>query len=226
MTVTTGTRLLNEVQVRQILSKAGVPVNRYGVARTLDEGLAVAGEIGYPVVLKVVSSNIPHKSDVGGVIVGIKNEQEFRDAWSRMQADLERSVPGCPVDGFSVQQMIHGVQEVYIGMKRDQLFGVTVLFGLGGIWVELLRDVSMRLYPFDLREAREMVAEVRASQLLTGYRGRPRADVDAVARMLVQIGQMAENHPELLELDLNPVMVLEEGQGALAVDAHAVVAAR
>jgi len=185
--------------------------------------VAFCQEIGYPVVMKIASPDILHKSDVGGIIVGVSNEAEVREAFDTLIARAKQHVPNATVWGAQVQEMVTNAREVIIGMNRDPQFGPLVMFGLGGIYVEALADVSFRLAPLTLADADEMIDEVRSARLLRGLRGAAPADRAALADAIVRVGQLAADHPEIAELDINPLLVLPAGEGVLAVDARVIV---
>jgi acyl-CoA synthetase (NDP forming) len=174
-------------------------------------------------VLKVASPDISHKIDVGGVHVGISTAQELRSAWADVKAAVTAKAPTARIEGFEVEQMIVGGKEILVGLQRDPRFGPVIVFGLGGIYVEVLRDVTFRLAPFDQAEAEQMVASVRAFPLLQGVRGEKPSDLPALYSILGRVAQLALELPQVQELDLNPVIVRSVGQGAYAVDARLVL---
>jgi acetate---CoA ligase (ADP-forming) len=211
--------VLGTLEARQLLEEYGIPVVRTAAARTADEAVAAADELGYPVVLKVESPDVLHKSDVGGVRVGCADAAAVRAAYAEMLAEVARQRPSARLDGVVIQPMVAGGVEVIIGVKTDPLFGPAVVFGLGGILVEVLKDVAIRVPPLDAATAREMVEEIRGAALLRGVRGHPPADMAALADAIVRLGQLAHDHREhLVALDLNPVLALPEGQRVTAVD--------
>ena len=210
---------VGDAEARAILEAYGLPIPRSELAETAGEAATSARQIGYPVVLKIASPDILHKTDVGGVKVGLRDGQEVRDAFELMTYRAQRYLPEARLWGCLVQQMAPpGGMEVLIGMKRDPQFGPLVTFGLGGIYVEALKDVTFRIAPFSLREATAMLAEIRASALLDGIRGQPPADKDALVEALLRVGQLAQDFPEIVELDINPLVVYPRGEGVLAID--------
>ncbi len=215
--------VLPEFSARELLSAYGVPFASARLARTVEEAVQFADQTGYPVVLKVASPDISHKTEVGGVRVGIPTAAELRTAWAEMSASVAAKAPAARVEGFEVEKMIHGGKEVLVGLQRDPRFGPVIVFGMGGIYVEVLRDVTFRLAPFDQTEAEEMVASVRAFPLLQGVRGEKPSDLPALYSILGRVGQLALDLPRVQELDLNPVIVCPEGEGAFAVDARLVI---
>jgi acetyltransferase len=178
------------------------------------------------VVLKIASPDILHKTDVGGVKVGLRSASDVRDAFDLIVYRANRYVPDAHILGCLVQQMVStdGI-EVLVGMSRDPQFGPLVTFGLGGILVEALKDVTFRVAPFGREDAEEMLDEIRAYSLLRGVRGRPPADRDAMIDTLLRIGQLVTDFPEIVEMDINPLMVYEQGRGAIALDMRLVLKA-
>jgi acyl-CoA synthetase (NDP forming) len=191
------------------------------VASDAAAAVRLADAMGYPVVAKVASPDITHKSEVGGVLVGLADAQAVRSAWDRISASVREKAPGARIDGLLIEKMAPpGGLEVFIGVQRDPIFGHILTFGLGGIYVEIFKDVSRRMLPLTPDSAAAMIREVRSFPLLDGARGRPKRDVDALVRLLLQVSAFVQEHSnELQELDLNPVWVGEQGQGALPLDA-------
>ncbi len=218
-----GRDLLNEVEAKQLLAQAGVSVVETVLATSAAEAKQVAEAIGYPVVLKVVSADISHKSDVGGVKVDLANAEEVDRAYQVIMANSKQAVPEAVINGVAVQGMAPDGTEVIIGMVRDPQFGPVMMFGLGGIFVELLKDVSFRVVPLTERDARQMVDEIKGQAILDGVRGQASADKNALCQLILNVSQFIEQHPEIQELDMNPVFAYAEG--AVAVDARIVVTA-
>jgi acyl-CoA synthetase (NDP forming) len=209
-----------ELEAKRLLAEYAIraPVER--LARDAGEAALMAADIGFPVALKVQSPDIPHRSDVGGVRLGLRSADEVRAAWPEVLAAVRGHRPDARIAGLLVAEQIEPVVELIAGLKMDELFGPVVVAGAGGIFVEVLRDVSLRLPPLDHGEARAMLEELRVAPLLHGARGRPPADVAAAADVLVRLGDLAlDLGPRLRELDVNPLLVLPEGRGALAADA-------
>jgi hypothetical protein len=187
------------------------------VAATREEAVAAAGAIGFPVVLKVLSADIAHKSEAGGVALGLRNAEEVAAAFDAMMARVRAHSPQAHIEGALVARMIEGGVETVIGTKRDPVFGPVVLFGLGGVYVEVLKDVTLRLAPVDRATAREMIRGIKGYPLLAGARGRPPADIDALADALVAMSRFAAAHPQVTSAEINPFIALP--QGGVAVDA-------
>lgn len=214
-------RTLAEPEGKALLRRAGIAVPESGLARTPDEALQLAQRIGYPVVAKVVSAAITHKSDVGGVVLDLVDGAQVLDAWDRIHAAVARAAPGARIEGLLIEsQAPVGGVETLVGVTRDPVFGPVITFGLGGIHVELFRDVARRVLPLSRAEAESMVREIRAFPLLDGLRGRQVADVPALVDLLLKVSAFACAHPGRIdEMDLNPVWVGAKGQGAKPLDA-------
>ena len=211
--------VLAEAEARRLLGEFGIPLVPTVAARDAAAAVAAAEQVGYPVVLKIDSPDVLHKSDVGGVRVGLADAAALRAATEEMLAEVGRRLPQARLDGVVVQPMIADGVETILGVKSDPLFGPAVVFGLGGIFVEVLKDVAIRVPPITAEDAREMIGEIRGGALLRGARGRPPADTAALADAIVQLGQLAAAYPrELVALDVNPLLVRPEGKGVVAVD--------
>ena len=216
-----GRTLLTEVEAKQLLAEAGIPVIEARLAKSRDEAVAIAGELGYPVVLKVVSPEISHKSDVGGVKLNLGSPDRVGEAFDAIMASARKVAPDATIEGVSVQRMAQPGVEVIVGMTMDPQFGPVLMFGLGGVLVEVLKDVAFRVVPITQRDARQMVRDIQGFPLLEGYRGQEPADLDALEALLLKLSDFIEGHPEVAELDLNPVFAYPKG--AVAVDARIVV---
>ena len=216
-----GRTLLTEVESKQLLHEAGIAVTQSRLAVDADEAVAAASEIGFPVVLKVASADIAHKSDIGGVRLDLADQNQVRDAHEAILAAVGKEAPESAIDGVLVAPMIADAVETIIGSHRDPVFGPVVLFGLGGIFVEIVKQVSVRVAPIGVDEARRMIAEVpAASALLAGVRGRPPADIKALAEALARLSVYAAAHADSIEsIDVNPLLVRAKGSGVVAADA-------
>ncbi|WP_238534344.1 acetate--CoA ligase family protein [Advenella kashmirensis] len=202
-----------------MLKKAGVPVTPFSVASSASEAQAIARKWNSPAVMKIVSADILHKSDVGGVKLGINGEQAVSHAYDDILSSVQSKMPQAKVDGVLVAPMRNGGIECIMGVHRDPVFGPVVMFGLGGIFVEILKDVSFRLAPFDRDVALSMIQEIRATALLYGARGQGPADISALADTLVALSRLAYDRRDQIEsIDINPILALPEGQGVLALD--------
>jgi acetate---CoA ligase (ADP-forming) len=210
---------IGDFESREVLTAYGMEIPASEIAANPDEAIEIATRIGFPVVLKIASPDILHKTDVGGVKVGLRNPEEVRDAFELMVYRAERYIPDANIWGCLVQQMVpQGGLEVLVGMNRDPQFGPLVTFGLGGIYVETLKDVTFRVAPFSKQEAEQMLQEIRAHALLDGVRGQPAYDKEAIVDVLLRIGQLVGDFPEIAELDINPLMVYPQKRGAIAID--------
>lgn len=214
-----GVGALNEPDSLAVLKKAGVPVTPFSVASSASEAQAIARKWNSPAVMKIVSADILHKSDVGGVKLGINGEQAVSHAYDDILSSVQSKMPQAKVDGVLVAPMRNGGIECIMGVHRDPVFGPVVIFGLGGIFVEILKDVSFRLAPFDRDVALSMIQEIRATALLYGARGQGPADISALADTLVALSRLAYDRRDQIEsIDINPILALPEGQGVLALD--------
>jgi len=204
---------------KKALRAAGIRVLDGALARTVDEAITVAVRVGYPVVLKAQAAALTHKTEAGGVMLNLADESALRAAWDVMIESIKRAAPGLALDGVLVEKMSPKGLELMVGAKRDPGWGTVLLLGLGGVWVEALGDVQ--LLPGDADEEQVVAAlgKLRSAKLLSGIRGTPPADVEAVARVVMAVGRLMQTVPELVEIDINPLMVHAEGQGATALDA-------
>jgi acyl-CoA synthetase (NDP forming) len=216
---------LSAEDARKVLSAFALPMPRGGVRHSADEAVQLAEELGFPVALKLASRKIIHKSDIGGVRLSLQNASDVREAFEAICARLAREQKLDSMDGVLVQPMVPGGVELMIGVTQDPLFGPLIAFGLGGIHVEILKDVCFRVTPITARDAGEMVRSIRGFRLLQGYRGHAAADIAAVEDVLLRIARLVEEVPEISELDLNPVIALPPGQGCVIIDTRIRVAA-
>ncbi len=211
---------MSETEARDCFAAYGVPVARSQAASTSEEAVAAARRLGLPVVMKIDSPAISHKSDVGGVRVGLAEEAAVAEAFHDMTGRIRRLNPEAWLRGVLVQEMVRGGRETIVGLSRDPQFGHLLMFGLGGIYVEVLKDVSFRVAPIARADAEEMIRGIRSFPLLRGVRGEPPADLAALAGVLLALSSLAHDFPEVAEADINPLLVLPRGQGAVAVDAR------
>jgi acyl-CoA synthetase (NDP forming) len=215
---------LSADETRQVLSAFALPVPPGGICRTEDQAALLAREIGFPVALKLSSRTIVHKTEFGGVHLNLANEAGVRQAFRQIHQSVAGAGKLDEMDGVLVQPMISEGVELMIGVTQDPLFGPLIGFGLGGIHVEILKDVSFRVTPITDRDAAEMVRSIKGYRLLEGYRGHPAADIGAIEDLLLRIARLVEEVPQIAELDLNPVMALPPGCGCQIVDARIRVA--
>ena len=216
-----GRALLNEVESKQLLEEAQVATTAARLATSREEAVSFAQEIGFPVVLKVMSEDIPHKSDIGGVQLNITDAEAAGAAYDRIMESARAAQPEARIDGVSVQRQARPGTEVIVGVAKDPQFGSVLMFGLGGVLVEVLKDVAFRIVPLEPRDAHEIVREIKGFPLLQGYRGSEPADLAALEQLILNVSSFVDRHPEIDELDLNPVFAYRDG--AVAVDARIVL---
>jgi acetyltransferase len=193
------------------------------LAKDADKAAALAKEMGFPVVLKIVSAQILHKTDAGGVVLNLDNQEEVKKAFKSIITRAGEFDPAAEIEGVLVQKMAPAGREVILGLNRYPVFGPLLMVGIGGIFVEVFQDVVFRLAPIGRNEARRMVRQIKGYRLFQEFRGRPLADVEAIEKSLVSLSNMATNHPEIMELDINPLLVHERGQGATAADCRIIL---
>ena len=207
-----------EERAAAVVGAYGISVPKGGLARDVKEARLLAARVGFPVAMKIASPDILHKSDLGGIRLGVTDLDMVTRAYAEIVDGARSRMPDALIWGVTVQQMIPAGREVIVGINRDPTFGPLVMFGLGGIYVEVMKDVTFRMCPVSLDEARAMIGEVRAFGLLRGARGEKPADIDAIVDVIVRISALASDFDDILELDINPLMVMERGGGALAAD--------
>ncbi|MGB9736007.1 MAG: acetate--CoA ligase alpha subunit [bacterium] len=211
---------LVDVEARQVIEMYGFKTPKSALASTIEEAKASAEKIDYPLVMKIASPDILHKTDVGGVVVGISNEHQLEQAFSSITNNAKKFMPSARIWGVVVQEMLTTGTETIVGMHIDPNFGPLIMFGLGGIYVEVLKDVSFRVAPVSQEEAYDMIREIRSYPLLQGVRGAKKRDIDAIVDAILRVSQLVINHTDIVELDINPLLVQAEGEGAIAVDAR------
>jgi len=204
-----------------MLAKQGIPVVEARLARSKREAVAISREIGFPVVLKVISPDVVHKTDSGGVRLGLANATQVGRAYSEIVSSIRQAYPEARVQGVSVQRMAPQGVEVIVGMSKDPQFGPVLMFGLGGILVEVLKDVSFRIVPVTKSDAGEMIREIKGYPILEGYRGQKPASIRALEELIVKVSEFVEKNPQIEELDLNPVFAYPDR--AVAVDARIIL---
>lgn len=212
---------LTEAEAREVLKFYRIPLVEAEIVKNLEEAKSFVKKVGYPVVLKVISPQIIHKTEVGGVILNIRSDKELFEAFHEIMKNVERSMPNAEIKGFFIQKMMPRDYEVIIGGKKDPTFGQTIAFGLGGIFVEVFEDVSFRVVPISKEDAREMIQEIKGYKILKGYRGKKPADINALIDILLKTSKMLEENEEIKELDINPVFALHKG--AYAGDARIIL---
>jgi acyl-CoA synthetase (NDP forming) len=216
-----GRTALTEFESKAILKEAGLKTTDIVLAKTKKKVISSAAELGFPVVLKIVSPDILHKTDIGGVKLNLNSEADVDKAYDEIIAAAKKHNPKAKIDGVSVQPMARQGIEVIIGMSKDQQFGPVLMFGLGGILVEVLKDVSFRIVPLTKRDAREMIKEIKGYPILQGYRGQEPADIKTLEDLLLKVSEFVEKQPEIKELDINPLFAYKDG--ALAIDARIIL---
>ena len=212
---------LNEVEAKQLLASAGVPVAQTQLAKTADEAVSAAEDIWYPVVMKIVSPEIAHKSDVGGVVIGVENSDEVRSVFAEINRSVADKAPQAEIDGIAIQAMVPQGTEIIDGSTTDAQFGPVMMFGLGGVFVEILEDVAFRVVPLEAKDASDIVREIKGFPLLDGARGREKADLNSLENLILKVSNLVDENPEIAELDLNPIFAYSDG--VVAVDAHVVL---
>ena len=214
---------IGDAEARQVLEAYGIPVPRSRLAATAEEAVRQADEIGFPVALKIASPDILHKTDIGGIKLDLRTPVDVRDAFDLLTYRATRYMPEANLWGCQVQEMVGGGREVILGMNRDPQFGPLMMFGMGGIYVEALKDVVFRIAPFSRQEARTMLTEIQTIALLRGLRGEPPSDLDAIEDVLLRLSQLVIDFPDIVEMDINPLIVFEKGRGAMGVDMRLVL---
>ena len=208
----------NEERLWKLLGDWNIPVLPATAVSSAGAAVEAAKTLGHPVVMKLVSCDITHKSDVGGVILDLGSDKEVKDAYHRMMKSVKQHLPEARIEGVVLQKMAEPGLEVIIGAKLDPQFGHVIMFGLGGIFVEICRDVSFRVTPVDREMAREMVLEIKGSPIIEGARGREPADLEAIIAVITALSSMLEKNPDITEIDINPLIVYF--RGSVAVDAR------
>ena len=213
--------VLTEIEAKQILMEAGINCTDTRLAADKAEAVAMSEEIGFPVVLKISSVDITHKSDAGGVKVNLQDKAAVEKAYDEIMASCTAKYPDANIEGISVQGMAKAGTEVIIGMTKDPSFGPVLMFGLGGIFVEVLKDVAFRIVPLDKNDASDMINEIKGKKLLEGYRGQDPADIPFLEDMLLKLSELVDKTEGIAEIDMNPVFAYK--QGAVVVDARIIL---
>ncbi len=214
-----GKKYLTEKDAVNVLEAYGLSVPKHGLAHSAEEAGNLADEIGYPVVMKVMSEDIVHKFDVKGVVLNIHSREEAEKAYESIVRNVSQKMPEAKIDGIYVVEMIGEAEEVILGVKRDPSFGPVIMFGLGGIFVEIFKDVSFRVAPVTETEAQSMIEQIQSYAILSGARGKNPRDIAKLKETIMRLGQLALEQPAIRELDINPLMVLDDGQGCYVTDA-------
>jgi acetyltransferase len=213
-----GKKYLPEEEAAKILEAYNFPLLKSGLATSPDEAVKISEELGYPLVMKIMSDDIVHKFDLGGVILDIKTKVEAFDAYNRIIDNVKKLKPDARIKGIYVRKMIPPGEEVILGLKRDPSFGPVIMFGLGGIFVEIYKDVSFRIAPLDNISVNKLITETKASEILSGARGRIPRDIKSLKECILRLSQLAVDCPQIKELDINPLIILEDGKGSFVAD--------
>jgi len=216
-----GRTVLTEVESKQLVAEAGVPVVETKLAKTKAEAVSLSKKVGFPVVLKIVSPDIIHKSDIGGVKLGLANATQVGKAFAEIMAAAKKANKKADIQGISVQKMARPGVEVIMGMSKDAQFGPVLMFGLGGVFVEVLKDVAFRIVPLNRRDASQMIREIKGYPLLEGYRGQEPANITMLEDLLLKLSDFVDKNPKIKEMDLNPIFAYKDR--ALAVDARVIL---
>ena len=204
-------RSLLETEAKELLREYGIPVPDFKLIKSEEEIIGLAKEINFPIVMKIVSPDIIHKTDTGGVKINIKDEKEAKLAYQEIIFKTKKYNKEARIEGVIVYSIVPQETEIIVGMMKDPHFGPVIMFGLGGIFVEVLKDISFRVLPIEERDAREMITEIRGYEILKGARGNPPRDIQAIKEVLMKVSQLTMENPEINEIDLNPIFVFEKG---------------
>jgi len=216
-----GRTVLTEIEAKDLLRQAGISVVDTKLATSEDEAISISKQLGFPIALKITSPDVVHKTDAGGVKLGLKTAAQVGKAYNDIMTSVKKKYPNANIHGVAVQKMASPGVEVIIGMSKDPQFGPVIMFGLGGVLVEILKDVSFRIVPLTKRDAKEMIQEIKGHPLLEGYRGAEPVDVANLEDMILKVSDFVEKNPAVKELDLNPVFAYKDG--AVAVDARVIL---
>ncbi|NLC14127.1 MAG: CoA-binding protein [Chloroflexi bacterium] len=217
-------KIIGEYESRLLLNAYDIPNIQGGLAKTADQALQIAEEIEFPVVLKIVAEGLIHKSDAGGIILNLRNSDELRVAYDKLIERINTKEPSPEIIGAMVEKMAKKGVEVIVGMRRDATFGPLMMFGMGGTMVELVKDIQFRVAPLSKDDIQSMVSETVAGKLLNGYRGAPIADFDSLYSVIAQLSHLAAEHPEIQEIEINPLIVYPKGEGVVAIDSRMILA--
>jgi len=216
-----GHKFLSDAQVKKILSYYRIPIVREGVATSVDEVIKLSNSIGYPVVLKIISQDISHKTEARAVRLNLRSSRDVKKACVDLLEKVKTYKPGAKVEGYLIQEMVEDGIETIVGLHTDPTFGPVVMFGLGGVWVELLKDVSFRAIPIERLDAMDMVEEIKGSRLFKGLRGKPPVDLEGIYAILLSVSRLGMELREITEMDLNPVFLREKG--AVVADSRVLI---
>jgi acyl-CoA synthetase (NDP forming) len=218
-----GRTYLPEYMAAKVIEAYKLPVVPNGFATSAKQAGEIANGIGYPVVMKVMSDEIVHKFDVGGVILNVNSKEDAEKVFDQIYASVNKLMPNAKIDGIHIAKQIPQGTEVILGVKRDPSFGSVIMFGLGGIFVEVFKDVSFRVAPVNKQDALSMINQIKSSKLLNGARGRSVMDIDSIAEAIIRLSQLSIDCPQIKELDINPMIVLEKGEGCFVADTKIII---
>ena len=213
--------ILTEFESKRLLKQIGIPVVETKLAKTQKEAVLLSQKMGFPIALKISSPDVIHKTDSGGVKLDLKNVSEVKQAYHEILEAIRKQYPHALIQGVSVQKMVRPGTEVIVGASKDPQFGPVIMFGLGGIFVEVFKDVSFRIIPIDQRDAKEMIKELKGYPLLQGFRGKEPASIPSLVEIILNISSFVQENPEIKELELNPIFAYKDG--AVAVDARIIL---
>jgi acyl-CoA synthetase (NDP forming) len=212
--------VLTVEESRKVMELSGIPINSSELATTEDDAVRIANQIGYPLVLKIVSPQVIHKTEVGGVVINVSSEEEVRKVYNELIDRTKEKIPDAVIDGILIEEMVKGT-ELIVGTTEDPQFGPMIMFGVGGIFVEVYKDVSFRLVPITNGDAKDMLTEIKGKALLNGVRGLPQADAEQLTKILMKVSELVTTYPEIKEMDINPLIITKDG--AIAADARIVL---
>ncbi len=215
-----GREVLTYEESRKIIDLAGLPLNKMALATNAEESIEKAREVGYPIALKIVSEDVIHKSDAGGVKVGIKSDEELKKSYEDMMISIKKHYPTAKIDGVSIEEMVKGT-EVLIGSTTDSQFGKMIALGIGGIFTEIYKDVTFRLIPITKEDVKEMMNEIKGKKIFEGFRGLPQVKKEELTNLMLKISKLIEENPIIKEMDLNPVVATEKG--LITIDARIIL---
>lgn len=215
-----GREVLTYEESRKIINLAGLPLNKMALATNAEESIEKAREVGYPIALKIISEDVIHKSDAGGVKIGIKSDEELKKSYEDMMISIKKHYPTAKINGVSIEEMVKGT-EVLIGSMTDTQFGKMIALGIGGIFTEIYKDVTFRLIPITKEDVKEMMNEIKGKKIFEGFRGLPQVKKEDLTNLMLKISKLVEENPIIKEMDLNPVVATEKG--LITIDARIIL---
>ncbi len=215
-----GREVLTYEESRKIIDLVGLPLNKMALATNAEETIEKAKEVGYPIALKIISEDVIHKSDAGGVKIGIKSDEELKKSYEDMMINIKKHYPTAKIDGVSIEEMVKGT-EILIGSMTDTQFGKMIVLGIGGIFTEIYKDVTFRLIPITKEDVKEMMSEIKGKKIFEGFRGLPQVKTEELTNLMLKISKLVEENPIIKEMDLNPVVATEKG--LITIDARIIL---